>query len=203
MGVVCGIYGYSITKAIDIGDLRIEPRTTDYRQANEWARDLGTYHLTAILRGSAISETVLFNLEAVLSFVEHLDVVISTPVGMVGENPFAQFPEQIVTHKRNSGGGAVIGEDSFFPSSRTQFISKAFTSLQDQEFCEATKFNILFFKCVETYRQRKPFIEVTYFMLYSGLESYARSVLNDRESRNSSEPICKLLTEYLDSQKFS
>jgi uncharacterized protein (DUF2344 family) len=28
------------------------------------------------------------------------------------------------------------------------------------------------------------------------LEAYARSVLEDRESKNSSEPICKLLTNY-------
>jgi len=196
VSIVCGIYGYSITRPIDLGDLVIEPRTAEYQLAKKWARDLDAYQLTAILKGPTITETDLFNLEGVLSFVEHLDVVISSPIEMIEDNPFAQFSEQIKTHKRNSGGGAVIVEDSFFPSSRVEFVSKAFTSLQDTEFCEKTQFNILFFKCIETYRQRKPFIEVTYFLLYSGLESYARSVVNDRKNRNSSEPICKLLTDY-------
>lgn len=196
MSIVCGIYGYQITRTIDLSGLRIEPRTTDYQQAKQWARNLDSYELTAVLKGDSISEDFLFNLEAVLSFIEHLDVVISSPIEQTEDDPFAHFSKSITTHKRNSGGGAVIGEDTFFPSSRTVFISNALDRLQDRDFCERTQFNILFFKCVETFRQRKPFIEVTYFLLYSGLESYARLVVNDRSNRNSSQPICKLLIGY-------
>lgn len=196
MGVVCGIYGYSITRPIVLGELRIEPRTKEYRQTKSWARDLESYQLTATLSGPTISATDLFNLEAILSFVEHLDVLITSPVKLAEEDPFSIFPEQIESHKRNNGGGAAIGEDAFFPSSRGEFVAKAYRCLGDNAFCQATQFNILFFKCVETFRQRKPFIEITYFLLYSGLETYARSVLDDRKSKNSSEPIFKLLTNY-------
>lgn len=194
MNVVCGIYGYQITCPIDLPGLRIEPRTSDHQQAKRWARDLDSYQLTAILKGTSISGDLLFNLEAVLSFVEHLDVLISSPEKQTSEDAFAQFSPSITTHRRNKGGGAVIGEDAFFRSSRRLFISKALDRLQDQRFCDATQFNILFFKCVETFRQRKPFVEVSYFLLYSGLESYARSVIEDRSSKNSSIPIYKLLT---------
>lgn len=196
MNVVCGIYGYQITRPIDLPGIRIEPRTSDHQQANLWARDLDSYQLTAVLKGTSISDDLLFNLEAVLSFVEHLDVLVSSPVEQTSDDLFAQFSPSIMTHRRNNGGGAVIGVDTFFPTSRSLFISKALDRLQDQHFCEQTQFKILFFKCVETFRQRKPFIEVSYFLLYSGLESYARSVVNDRSNRNSSEPICKLLTRY-------
>ena len=196
MNVICAIYGYQITRPIDLPGLRIDPRTGDYQLAKQWARDLDAYQLTAILKGSSISDDLIFNLEAVLSFVEHLDVLISSPVELTEADPFAQFPPSITTHRRNSGGGAIIGEDTFFHSSRCIFISKALNRLQDKEFCEQTQFNMLFFKCVETFRQRKPFIEVSYFLLYSGLESYARSVVNDRSNRNSSVPIGELLAGY-------
>lgn len=196
MNLVCGIYGYQITRPIDLPNLRIEPRTNDHQQAKQWARDLENYQLTAVLKGASISDDLLFDLEAVLSFVEHLDVLISSPAEQTSEDPFPQFPSSITTHRRNNGGGAVIGDDSFFPTSRESFIPKALDRLQDKEFCEKTQFRALFFKCIETFRQHRQFVEIEYFLLYSGLESYARAVCNDRTNRNSSEPINKLLTDY-------
>lgn len=195
MSIVCGIYGYLITRPIVLGNLQIEPRTNNYNQAREWARNSELYELTAILKASTIAGDDLFNLEAVLSFVEQLDVVISSPIDLKDENPFELFPKKIATHKRNNGVGPAIGEDSFFPTSRAEFISKAYTLLQDKNFCEKTQFHTLLFKCIETFRQRKPFIEITYFLLYSGLETYARNVVQDREN-SASEPISKLLISY-------
>lgn len=195
MSIVCGIYGFEITTPIDLPRLRIEPRTNDYRQAKQWARDTNSYHLTAVVTGASMSDDMLFDLEAVLSFIERLDVLVSAPVEQGMDDPFAQFVPSITMHKRDNGGGAVIGEDSIFGASRGKFILKALDRLQDKEFCEQTKFRILFFKYVETFRQRKPFIEVTYFLLFSGLESYARAVVNDRD-RDASEPISKLLIDY-------
>ncbi len=193
MSNVCGIYGYQITRVIELPGFRIEPRTTDYLQAKTLARDLDTYQLTAILTGEEISDEFLFKLEAILSFVEHLDVLITASEEETSEDPFLRFSHSIKTHRRNNAGGEVIGDDTFFPESRAMFISNALSRLLDTQYCKQTKFDTLFFKRVEAFRQRKPFIEVTYFLLYSGLESYARAVVNDRENRNSSEPICKLL----------
>jgi len=51
----------------------------------------------------------------------------------------------------------------------------------------------LFFKTTETFRQRRPFIEVSYFLLFSGLETYVRTSLNDFESRN----VADLLNRHL------
>ena len=196
MNIICGIYGYQITHSIDLPGLKIEPRTTNHQKASQWARDLDCYHLTAVLIGTEISDDLLFNLEAALSFVEHLDVLIFSPIKQINDDLFSNFTQSITTHRRSNGGGAVIGEDTFFPGSRSMFIGKLLGKLQDQNFCKSTLFNILFFKCVETFRQSKSFVEVTYFFLYSGLESFARSITNDFSSRNSSEPISKLLNIY-------
>lgn len=195
MTVICGVYGFEITNPIDLPGLRIEPRTDDPRQAKQWARDVENYQLTAVLIGASISNDVLFDLEAILSFVERLDVLVSAPIEQVEDNLFAHFPARITTHKRDNGGGAVIAEDTLFRASRSAFVSETLDRLQNKEFSDRTQFRAMFFKYVETFRQRRPFIEVTYFLLFSGLESHARAVTHDRDS-GASVPICKLLKAY-------
>ena len=176
--------------------MRIQPRTAQHQEAKRLARDLDVYHLTAVLVADSAADENLFNLEGALSFIEHLDVLVTPPVPQTGTDPFSLVPKSIRLHHRNSGGGAVIGEDTFFHDSRASFVQKALGKLQDQAFCERTQFKTLFFKCVEPFRQRKPFIEVSYFLLFSGLESFARAVRSDRATRNAAVPICALLKSY-------
>jgi hypothetical protein len=70
------------------------------------------------------------------------------------------------------------------------------SKLADNAFCQSTKFKTLLFKSIETFRQRSPFLEITYFLLFSGLESFARATLNDTSTRNASKPIHQLLKSY-------
>jgi hypothetical protein len=189
----CGIYGYEITRPIDGPGFRIEPRTSNHLQASQWARDLNAYQLTAVIAGPSMTDDLLFDMEAILSFVEHLDVIITSPRTVEDGDVFAEFEPTISTHRRSNGGGAALPSDCFFRDARADFVRACMVKLSDKRFCESTQFRELFFKKAETFRQRRPFLEVTYFLLYSGLETYARAVLNDRDTRNSSEPICKLL----------
>ena len=183
---------------MSIGGLEFEPITTDCGNAEDLARDLENYLLTGRVSGECLNEETLFRLEAVLSFIEHLEVLVSKPVETANSGEFvaSDLPLVLATKRRNNGGGAVVGTDAFFPGSREKFIELALGKLGDDAFCKAKKFNSLFFKFVETFRQRRPFIEVTYFLLYSGLEAHARAVLNDQITRNSSVPISKLLESY-------
>jgi len=108
--------------------------------------------------------------------------------------------------RKCNGGGRVIGADTFFPDSRSLFISKALDRLQDQKFCKETQFNVLFLKCVETFRQSVPFVDASYFFLYSGLETYARSVyalseVNDCSAVNSSNQFCELCGKKLQNKR--
>jgi hypothetical protein len=195
MTVWCGVYGYQITRPIVLPSLSIQPRTSDHIEAQRWAHDIEKYQLVAVVKANSVSEDRLFKLEAILSFIEHMDVIITPPVESREDDPFKHFDASMTAHQRHRGGGAVIGDDSFFPGSRSAFICKALAKLEDPIFCERTKFDMLFFKAVEWFRQRKPFVEVSYFFLYSGLESYARAVMNDR-TKNSSKPICTFLKQY-------
>lgn len=142
---------------------------------------------------------MLFRLEAVLSFVEHLDVRVSEIVddGEAISRPHDFFEAAAIGGVRHNGGGAVIGSDAFNPwrDSRQQFIDLALTRLADPAFCQETKFNSMFFKAVEVFRQRKPFLEISYFLLVSGLEAFARVSLKNYKP-GAATPIVKLLTGY-------
>lgn len=195
MRYVAGIYGFQIARPISVAGLTFEPITGDLRQAESLARDLDVYHLTATVAGDSLNPELRFKLEGVLSFIEHLDVLVSMPFERPAdaESTVALFPKSLTSQRRNNGGGAVVGVDTFFPRSRATFIELALQCLSNDAFCTSTKFNSLFFKCVETFRQRRPFLEISYFLLYSGLESYARAVRNDRSNVSSSESIYRLL----------
>ena len=198
MRLLAAIYGFEVTRTITYGSWRIEPITNSYEQARTLARDLEAYHLTATVVGDALPENDRFKLEGVLCFIEHLDVIVFPANQLVdGDEPVAsQLPSILRRHRRNNGGGAVIGEDTFFHQSRSNFLNLAMSKLADDAFCQSTKFNILLFKCVETFRQRSPFLEITYFLLFSGLESFARATLHDTSTRNASKPIYRLLSSY-------
>lgn len=198
MRLLAAIYGFEITRSISFGTCRIEPITDSYEEAHTLARDLEAYHLTATLVGDALPEDERFKLEGVLSFIEHLDVIVFPAAQLIdsAEPSASRLPTTLRRQRRNSGGGAVIGKDAFFRQSRSDFLTLAMSKLGDDAFCKSTKFNILLFKCAETFRQRSPFVEITYFLLFSGLESFARASLNDTTTRNASKPIYRLLNSY-------
>jgi hypothetical protein len=191
----CGVYGYNITREIELPGLRIVPTDDDFSRVKDAARDLNEFRLTGIAYLDHPSDELVFELEAVLSFIEHLEVLITSPILCADSEVTNQFPEHIAAHKRHNGGGAMLMADAFLPESRKDFIAKALDRLSDQAFCDSTQFRTLFFKCVETFRQRKQFLDTSYFFLFSGLESYSRAVTNDRTSKNVAVPICTALAQ--------
>jgi hypothetical protein len=195
MQYVFPIYGFHIAKPIVLGSIVIQPRTTDHQTAETWTRDLSTYHLTAVLFAEGVNDQFLINLEASLAFIERLDIFIGSGLPFDGNEPFSKFEASVKTHRRSDGGGQMIGADTFFPLSREMFLKKILQTLDDETFCESTQFKQLFFKCVEQFRQRRPFVEVSYFLLFSGLETFARSVENDR-GKSAASPISRLLIQY-------
>ncbi len=198
MTYVCGIYGYQITRAIQIEDFEILPLELEYQKAKALAEDKNSCQLTAILKGKDLpADDFLFNLEAVLSFIEHSRVFVLSPIGAnENEDCFGQVSKEIA-YRRKSGGSAVIGNDASFNNSRELFIQKIMSKLQDKDFCEKSKFNILFFKFVEALRSI--FLDVQYFLLFSGLETFAKAIASDekiRKNKDVSVPICELLRSY-------
>lgn len=182
MKAVCAIYGYEFTKEFSYRDMRFVPLHSWFADVHDKARDLKSYQLTGVVVMEKYDDHQVFCLEAVLSFIEHLDVLISDPREIDNEDLFSQFPSVARVAQRNEGSGAVLMQDTFFPVMRSGFIQLAMDRLSDEDFCESTGWRIMFFKATEPFRQRRPFLEVSYFMLFSGLETYVRRTPNESDS---------------------
>ena len=199
MPQVSAVYGFEFIRSFRAAGLDFIPASNDHVAAKHLARALDAYNLTGTVSAPSLDREDLYRLEAVLSFIEHLDVRVSETVSDEAAiaKPQDFFESTVVGGARNNGGGAIVGSDAFNPwrTSRQQFIECALTHLADEDFCRRTKFNLLFFKAVETFRQRKPFMEISYFLLMSGLEAFARASLNDYASK-AAVPITRLLSGY-------
>lgn len=195
MSQACAIYGYEFTREFSWRGMRFVPRHTWITDAHDNARDLTRYNLTGVVLLDSYDDHHMFCLEAVLSFVEHLDVLVSDPKEIAEEDYFSGFPAVARTARRHNGGGAVLHQDAFFPTMRSDFISLAMDRLLDSAFCEATGWNTLFFKATVPFRQRSPYLEVSYFLLFSGLETYVRRTLGDPSSADIASLIARRLKQ--------
>lgn len=199
---VCAIYGYEFTHEFLCLGMKFIPRYLSVNDALNQARDLTKYQLTGVVVLDEYQQHDIFCLEAVLSFIEHLDVHISDPITckVTQQDYFSLFPKVARTSKRNNGGGAVLHQDTFFPSMRPCFIKLAMNRLADEKFCKSTGWDILFFKTTEAFRQRHQFLEVSYFLLFSGLETYVRRTLNQPEFPPN---VSSLINKHLRQLKFN
>lgn len=185
------IYGYNLTSEYNFDSFKIIPKLNDHDTVNTLSSDSEYYNLTGYIEFSEnfqhdISE-FLFNLQAILSFIDQRDVLIIlhkseviTPVKLNGQ--------------RLDGGGEVIGKDCFFPGSRKLFIEKSIQCLYNTSDSNLEIFKSAFFKTIEVFRSRKIFIEISYFLLFSALESLSRAELNDY-TPNSAAVISKYLQQ--------
>lgn len=200
MTKVAAIYGFEFTKRFEAGGVLFEPVESDQAQAKARARNIDSHCLSGFVYGDLLSLDFVFCLEAVLSFVERLDVVVLGPFDLdfIGCQPSLYFDPVLNRGSRNAGGGAVIRSDAFGPwsESRPKFIDAILSRLSDDAFCKQTPLRMLLFRSVETFRQRRPAIEISYFLLISGLEAFCRDQQQDFHSNNAAIPIAKMLKEY-------
>lgn len=116
MPIGSAIYGYEFTREFIYRSLRFIPRHESAADSHRGARDLKRYNLTGVVLLDSYDDHQMFCLEAVLSFVEHLDVLISDPTELPVGDYFSVFPAVARTTKRHDGGGAVLNRDTFFPA---------------------------------------------------------------------------------------
>lgn len=200
MTKTAAIYGFEFTREFTAAGLIFTPVFSNHQDAKKAARDLTSHQMTGTVSGAKLDREVIYDLEGVLSFIEHLDVIVMGPLPSPRPNQDSTnlFDRTITRQRRNNGGGAVVGSDAFNPwrESRQEFIEISLSHLRDKEFCDRTRFRSLLFKCVETFRQRQPFLEITYFLLVSGLEAFCRASQGDFKTKNASVPITKQLKSY-------
>lgn len=183
----CGIFGFNFTRAFEAHGLKFQPLYRDPVEARKRAHDREVHQLTGTVSGTRLQDSAVpHRLGAVLSFMERLDVRLSEPTedGAATSEPVTHFGEVMRLGERSPNGGEVIAADHYNPhrEARRDFIERAMAHLADDKFCEETKFRLLLIKAAETCRQRSPFLEVSYFLLMSGLEAFARAMQKDTRS---------------------
>ncbi|WP_318370184.1 hypothetical protein [Enterobacter sp.] len=199
-----GIYGYECTKPITFSYIKIIPLYTTFKESNTLAKDERTYFLTAFLEiddaniSTSEIKHYIHTLEAVLSFIEHRDVIISNQLRSHEQhnNLDDDYPRKIETHIRKNGGGCVIINDVFSPSSREIFIQKSMALLLTERSTVNDAFRKAFFKTIEVFRARESFVDISYYLLFSALESLCRAIEDDYTSKCVATPISRVLTKY-------
>jgi len=190
-----GVYGFEIMKRIEFDKYRIEPVLTTPAIAKAAARNDSEYLLTGVLLSESLSAQEIYEVESSLTFIEQRRVLCTVPVSAPSCDWSKQFSSDIGIVEQRSGGGSVIGDDNLFPGSRERFLAHLFQHLSDKPLVEETGFDFMYYKCVESCRLRRDILDIIYFLLYSGLETYAKSITSMQDERDASTPIAKLLQD--------
>ncbi|MBD8871837.1 hypothetical protein [Rhodanobacter sp. DHB23] len=180
---VSAIYGYEFTKPFFLNGFEFIPRYEDAVQAHDASRSRD-FNLTGWVYSEVFGDVLPFRLAAVLSFIERMKVVISDPIVLLPSFK-GDFVDSISggLFERSSGGGAVLIRDCIDKNSRPDFIRKAMSAFDNLDIAEKCRFPELIFSCVESFSLSRPLIEIQYFLLFSSLEMYARSITRDSSPR--------------------
>ncbi|WP_337127678.1 hypothetical protein [Proteus terrae] len=108
-------------------------------------------------------------LEAILCFIEQKEVYIKNPLKAHEDysNLDNDYPNSLGDRRYSP---AIILEEKYKKDSRKLFIEKAFDKLNSEE----DAFSIMFFKKELSIKMIPSYVDVTYFLLFSGLEAFAR-----------------------------
>ncbi|OGQ94557.1 MAG: hypothetical protein A2521_05155 [Deltaproteobacteria bacterium RIFOXYD12_FULL_57_12] len=197
------IYGYEITKRIELSNFTLFPVTEKFQEAKNLAQDRNEFHLTAVgeIKNEPNPED-LFDLAGALTFCQQQWVVVSNSYEFPENNEFTHAIEKFspiykTTNKRPTQG-AIIIEDAFDPEARKNYLELCISRLRDKAFENNTNFRKAFFRNVEIWRMQVQYIDVTYYYDFSSLEILARTFTQNYES-----PVAAIATNFLNNHGFA
>lgn len=191
MPQVAAVYGFDFIQPFSARGFDFWPAHDNRKASRKASRDTSAFRLCGVISAEKVSREDVFRLEAALTFIERLPVMISVFQESVGEPAdwLQNANELLIEQKRHSGGGALL---ILLEWTRADFIDRILAKLDDDDAIGAAQFRVMFFKVVEAVRLRKPFVEVMYFLIWTGLESYCREVLKE-EKGGAQSVIAKVL----------
>jgi len=202
MDYCCAIYGYEITKVMEVDNFILHPITNNYEKIKKLALDKEIFNLTAIveIKGEP-NENDLLNLGGILTFIQQQWVVISGIIKLNSddtvESLFIKMPKIYETTNNRYSGDNFILDDSFDFNGRLSLIKLCLEKLNDKSFNETTNFKQAFFRNVESYRLATNFIDFSYYLDFTSLEILARTGQNDFNNN-----VAKVITDFLKSIEF-
>lgn len=191
---VFGIYGLNFTRFVSVAGVELMPRFTEPREARTHATSQSTFWLTGVGRipvapGRAdyhCTTQQLFDLAATLTFLEQQNVVVSAPVEDPHESDLSalmpMFVDRLPLTMARPSHGSLLIDDSTDPDPRFRFLDLCLRKLHATSTPPADAFRGAFFRVAEVWRLSQPFVDMTYYLAFSALESLARSHLGKTDT---------------------
>lgn len=206
------IYGFFFYKSFCFDDFCFTPIQTEssFWEKVKLSTDTYRYNLTGYIDTPEIdSQDFIFTMQAVLTFVQQQDVIIT-------EIFDDDFQSEYFSGFERIGSGAPF---AMYSDLQQEIIEKLYFKLLDKtDLCNQKKNNSVFeldnncefsslvYKVIEPFHMRKKFIEISYYLYFSGLEAFCKqylklyypeiNVLKDI-SKNLSEMLEKLEINYI------
>lgn len=182
-----GVYGFGMTRPMQVGSMAIEPCFIDVAAARRSANDPKQFFLTAVgLMEEGSDERSLFDLAASMTFCQQRWVIVTGPFRMPSGTALDDFrqkvPDTLEFQPRRESGGPLVMEDAFAPGSRQDFLDICLRRLRDESFLQGTGFREAFFRTVEVLRMDPAYVDVTYYLHFSAVEILARTIGGDPDS---------------------
>ncbi|EAN1997062.1 hypothetical protein LYZ22_004034 [Salmonella enterica] len=196
-----GIYGFTLTKVTHFSFGTMYPVETSLFKLKKYRQDKDKLYLTAFLELDVPDRNevtdLIFHLEKILSFIEQRPVLIKYQLhDKENKNNLSDnYPRNIIPNINLSSSGEVLLEDSFSKNSRRYFIELAINKIviaEDRPFATMLHKNVLVFSNPVNY------LDVSYYLLFSGLESLVRERENDFKSN-----IAPIMYRYLTKHGFN
>ncbi|WP_433653893.1 hypothetical protein [Klebsiella variicola] len=196
-----GVYGYIFTKEMIFDGGTLTPRFNNLTDLKKIKCNGESYILTGFFtpnpkKKNNISQ-LLFDLSAVLSFIEQKNVIIAHSL-KEDETPSTfgdDFPTSLDI-KRKRGPGQIIMEDCFSKHGRSEFIQLAIDKLSDNITTDQNPFRTAFFKSMVSFRDNINYVDVNYYLSFSALESLCRYIQDDYNARKAPQIITTTLQNY-------
>ena len=178
------IYGFYFDREFSFDGIKFTPvEELSYQERKKIASDRNRHNLTGYIETQVSdSELFIFSMQAVLTFVQQQDVIIVS----INETKISSFYKY--DFERTTHGAAPY---ALYPDLLEEIVQKLYLKLIDntdpcnqkdgdnvfvnEHNCE---FSSLVYKITEPFHMRKPFIEMVYFLYFSGLEAFCKQYLN-------------------------
>lgn len=176
------IYGFYFDRDFSFDGIYFKPlEGLSSQERKKIANDRYQHNLTGFINTKGIvSEDFIFKMQAVLSFVQQQDVVIIQDINK-------SVPEYIKYDFERTGSAPFYSYSDLIEEIVEKLYKKLLNSndpcnkkdsndvFGKEHNCE---FSSLVYKVTEPFHMRKQFIELVYFLYFSGLEAFCKQYLN-------------------------
>ena len=191
------LFGFEVTKKIELENAVIHPVFSEPGELRDHITSKYDAPCTAIIETEDWDRHLLFWLETACTVADRRASKISDPVLASSiEEALSKVREDRWEYDRPNGPGKLIIGDNFSPASRREFLRLALNAVYDTNSETQTEFSQLLHKLALCYvGGAAEFVEVKYYLLFSGLEALARKAEN-YVGNNTAEPMTSFIVSH-------